>query len=493
MPCRRFIGLVAILLALASPDVAGSEHKLPHILFVLADDLGYGDPRCYNADSRITTPHMDRLAGEGIRFTDAHSPSGVCTPTRYGILTGRYCWRTRLTRGVTHGYDRLLVETDRLTVPKFLARHGYATAAVGKWHLGLGAADPTDYSKPLKPGPLDVGFGSFYGIPASLDMEPYLFVEDDRAVGALTGHTPAGKSQRQGGGGFWRAGPIAEGFRHEDVMPAVTARAAKVIEAHAAARRDQPLFLYVALPTPHDPWLPTSEFAGKSPAGPRGDAVMQTDGSLGEVLAALERAKMADDTLVIFTSDNGGHWTDADARRWAGHRANGPWRGQKSDIHEAGHRVPLIARWPRRIRPGSSSDQTVCLVDLLATCAVIVGDGVGKLPADAAEDSYDILPALLGRAEAGKPVRGPLVLHSGNGLFALRDGDWKFVDGLGSGGFTPPRNVRPKGGEPAGQLYNLRDDPAEQKNVYAENPQIVARMKALLERYKREGRSRLVD
>ena len=479
------VALVGTLLSGTCEAAPGRD--LPNIVFVLADDLGYGDPQCYNAGSRIPTPHIDRLAREGMRFTDAHSPSAVCTPTRYGILTGRYCWRTSRKSGVTNGYDPLLVETDRLTVPKLLTRHGYTTAALGKWHLGLGDAKPTDYTKPLRPGPLQVGFDSFYGIPASLDMDPYLLVEGDRATGALTEQMPAGESQRQDGEGFWRAGLATPGFKHEQVMPAITGRAVKIIEDHAASKREEPLFVYLALSAPHDPWVATREFAGKSGVGPRGDAVMQTDWALGQVLAALERSKLADDTLVIFTSDNGAHWgSAADEDRWGIHRANGPWRGQKSDIHEAGHRVPLVARWPGRVKAGTTSDQTVCLVDLLATCAAITGE---TLPDDAGEDSYSLLPALLDPAET-KPVRGPLLLHSSNGLFALRDGDWKFIDGLGSGGFTPPKNPPPEPGGPTGQLYNLREDPAEQTNLYLEHPEIVTRMHALLDKFKRDGRSR---
>jgi arylsulfatase A-like enzyme len=480
-----FAVIVSAIL-LFSPDVRGSP--APHVIFVLADDLGYGDPGCYNADSKVPTPAIDRLAREGIRFTDAHTPSAVCTPTRYGILTGRYCWRTRLTQGVLQGYSPLLVETDRLTLPKLLAKRGYVTAGIGKWHLGLGNAKRVDYAKPLRPGPLDVVFDSYYGIPASLDMDPYLMFDGEHAVGEVTSDMPPGKSQRQGGNGFWRGGLSVHGFRHVDVMPETTVRAVELINARATAQDGKPLFLYFALSAPHDPWVPTAEFAGKSPAGPRGDAVAQVDAALGEILTALERSHIADDTLVIFTSDNGAHWTDADAKRWGGHRANANWRGQKADIHEAGHRVPFVARWPGHIKPNTTSDQTISLVDMLATLGAAAGEE--QLPPDAGEDSYDVLPAMLGSAPDDKPVRGPLVLHSGHGMFAVRDGDWKFIDGLGSGGFTQPVVEKPTPGGPAGQLYDLKNDPAETKNLYAEKPDVVARMKTLLENYKADGRSR---
>jgi arylsulfatase A-like enzyme len=481
---RTLLALIVATVGFVSSVYAETitPRDLPHIIYLLADDLGFGDPGCYNADSKIPTPNIDRLAKQGMRFTDVHSPSAVCTPTRYGILTGRYCWRTRLSRGVLNGYDRLLVETDRLTLPKMLAKAGYETAGVGKWHLGLSDSTPVDYAKPLRPGPLDVGFGSYFGIPASLDMDPYLVFDGERAVGALADKTPDSKSQRAGGAGFWRGGLMTPGFRHADVMPKLTQRAVQIIERHGAdaSSKSHPLFLYFALSAPHDPWAATAPFAGKSKAGPRGDAVMQVDAALGEILDALDRAEMADDALVIFTSDNGGHWTQADADRWGGHHANGTWRGQKADIYEAGHRIPLVARWPGKIKPETVNDQTVCLVDTMATCAAIAGV---KLPKNAGEDSFDFSPIFF-----GKPApRGPLVLHSGHGLFALRDGDWKFVDGLGSGGFTQPADEKPKPGGSTGQLYNLRDDPGEQKNLFLEKPEIIARMKSTLEQIKRDG------
>ena len=480
------IALATVLLgatALLGAETAASNR--PNIVFILADDLGYGDLSSYNEASKITTENIDRLAAEGIRFTDAHSPSAVCTPTRYGILTGRYSWRTRMKRGVLNGYSPSLINTKRMTVASMLKKLGYATGCVGKWHLGLGTKQKTDYSEPLRPGPNALGFEYFYGIPASLDMAPYLFVENDRPVEAPTDTIAASKRRRTGGGGFWRAGPIAPGFRHIDVLPVLAEKAVAFIERSVARAPDRPFFLYLPLSAPHTPWMPTAQFAGKTGAGEYGDFTFQVDWTVGQVLDALERTGVADNTLVIMTSDNGSNWIQADIDKY-NHRANGSLRGQKADIWEGGHRIPFIARWPGRITAGSTSDQTLCLADFLATTAAIVGV---DLPDDAGEDSYNMLPALLGeRLEA--PIRSSIVHHSVSGVFAIRQGPWKLILGRGSGGFTHPRRIEPGPGEPKGQLYNLARDPSETHNLYADRPAIVARLSALLEKQKREGRSR---
>jgi arylsulfatase A-like enzyme len=452
----------------------------PNIVYVLADDLGWGDLRAYNPDSRIPTPHADRLAGQGIRFTDMHSPSAVCTPTRYGILTGRYCWRTRLEKGVLWGYDTNLIEPGRVTVPAMLKARGYRTAGFGKWHLGLGSGDRADYSRPFNPSPIHHGFDQFYGIPASLDMEPYVWIENDRAVESPTSSTP-GRNQPRGV--FWRAGPMAPSFKFEEVLPAVTRRAVRFIE-DSARKPAQPFFAYVALPSPHTPWLPTGSFRGKSGAGDYGDFVAQTDAALGEILRAIDRAGAAKSTLVIFTSDNGADWRPEDQKRFP-HRANAAWRGRKADIHEAGHRVPFIARWPGTIRSAAIAPQLGCLTDLLATAAAVAG---ATLPADAAEDSFNLLPVLTGDAKA--PPRDAIVHHSNDGMFAIRQGSWKLILGRGSGGFTAPAREPVPGGGPAGQLYDLAADPSESHDQYAAHPEIVERLTALFDRYRREGRSR---
>ena len=472
------------LALLPRPADAANRGTKPNIVVLLADDLGCGDLGCYNRGSKIPTPNMDRLAAQGIRLTDAHAPSAVCTPTRYGILTGRYCWRTRLKRGVLQGYDPLLIEPGRLTVASLLRKQGYATYGIGKWHLGLGDDKRTDYDRPLRPGPLAVGFDSYFGIPASLDMPPYLYFRGDRPVEAATERTDGSKPRREGGAGFWRAGPIAPGFRHADVLPRLANEAVAVLERHARRTPDKPFFLYLALTAPHTPWLPTAEFRGKSKAGPYGDFTVQVDAVVGSIADTLRRLKLEDSTLLIVTSDNGAHWTPADIRKY-GHSASNHRRGQKADAWEGGHRVPLLARWPGTIKPGSTSDELVCLTDLLATCAELVGQ---KLPDNAGEDSESILPVLLGR-KPEQPLHEAVVHHSGGGLFAIRQGDWKLIDGLGSGGFSAPHTEKPKLGGPKGQLYNLAKDPAEKDNVYNSEPEVVKRLAALLARYRQEGHS----
>jgi arylsulfatase A-like enzyme len=473
-----FAALLAALPALA----ADRAPRPPNIVVILADDLGYGDPRCYNKDSRIPTPHIDRLATQGMRFTDAHTPSAVCTPTRYGLLTGRYCWRTSLKRGVLNGYSPLLIEPGRLTVASLLKRRGYVTAGMGKWHLGLGNQKQTDFARPLKPGPNTVGFDSFFGIPASLDMPPYVFFENDRVTEAPSATIEASTMRRNGGKGFWRAGAIAPHFKHIDVLPRIRDKAVAFLGKQAA---DKPFFLYLALTAPHTPWLPTEAFNGKSGAGPYGDFVAQVDATVGRVMKALDDARLSDNTLLIFTSDNGAHWLPTDIAKWK-HRANDGLRGQKADIWDGGHRVPFIARWPGKVRAGSTSNELICLTDLLATVAAVVSE---KLPADAGEDSFNILPVLLGQ-KLERPVREAVVHHSGDGTFGIRQGPWKLAMALGSHGFSDPKNVKPMEGGPKGQLYNLAADPEERDNLWLKKPEIVKRLTALLERYQTEGRSR---
>jgi len=490
------IGAASVAFSGCAGDLRSSQSrktlKTPNIVLILADDLGYGDPTCYKTESKIPTPQIDGLAEQGIRFTDAHTPSGVCTPTRYGLLTGRYCWRSRLKQGVLNGYSEPLIETDRLTIASLLKRHGYNTGCIGKWHLGLGwatrdagtkaAAGNIDWSTPVTYGPPSLGFDYSYIIPASLDMDPYCWLENGRLVEPPTGHTPGSKRQWQGGDGFWRAGPIAPSFDFYAVLPTITTKSVDFLKRQTV---DKSFFLYVPLTAPHTPWMPTNEFRGKTKVDWYGDFVAEVDWAVGQILKAVDDTGRTDNTLVIFASDNGSPCLAEHIDQF-GHRANGPWRGQKSDIHEGGHRVPFICRWPGRIKPGAQSTQTVCVTDMLATFAAVVGD---TLPKDAGPDSYSILPAML-NPDLKEAIREATVHHSGNGMFAIRQGPWKLVQGLGSGGFTAPQRVKPTPGGPEGQLYNLDDDPGEQKNIWVENPEIVNRLSALLERYRQQGYSR---
>ncbi|MFH0947120.1 MAG: arylsulfatase [Planctomycetota bacterium] len=451
----------------------------PNVLLILADDMGIGDVGCYNPDSRIPTPILDRLAAEGVRYVDAHSPAAVCSPSRYGLLTGRYSFRSRMKRGVLWGDDRLLIEPGRETLASMLKKHGYRTAMIGKWHLGLGSFDPaqpgrkTDFSKPFDAGPHTVGFDHVFGVPSALDVPPYVYIEGDHVVQAATKITPGSARRWAGGGGFWRAGPIAPDFSHEEVMPELTRRAVELLRAFADEGKDDPFFLFFSLTAPHTPWVPTKENIGKSKAGYYGDFVAQVDQSVGLLLATLERTGMAEETLVLFTSDNGAHWRQQDVAEY-GHDSHLGYRGMKGDIWEGGHRIPLISRWPGRIAPNEIRAALVGLNDLYATLAELVGHPIAE---GEAEDSVSFLSTLTGNDAR---ERTDLVLHSYDGMFALRLGDWKLIAGLGSGGFTPPVWVQPEREGPYGQLYDLGTDRGERENLYLERPQLVSRMFSLL-------------
>ena len=478
---RRLL-LLSLLSACALPG-ADTGPSRPHIVVILADDLGQGDLGCYNAESKIPTPHMDRVAREGTRFTDAHSPSAVCTPTRYGLLTGRYAWRTRLKSGVLNGRSRALIEEGRPTIASVLGERGYESHVVGKWHLGLGDAQPTDYSKPLKPGPLEVGFDHAFLFPASLDMEPYVYVVDHNVISEPTEDIPGSKHRRQNGGGFWRKGKASPGWDMHAVLPKLAEEACARITAHAEGGTDDSLFLYLPLTAPHTPWLPNKEWEGKTAISHYGDFVAEVDGVVGQVMAALEAGGMAEDTLLVVTSDNGSHWPVSDIKKW-GHDANNGLRGQKADIHEGGHRVPFLVRWPGRVPSGEETDELLCLTDLYATFAAITGE----VPEAGGEDSFDLSRHLRGE-RATEPIRDQIVHHSVRGFFAIRQGPWKLIMKRGSGGFTGPASVEPKEGEPTGQLYHLERDPAETTNVWAEHPEVVAHLEALLNAQRERGRS----
>ncbi len=480
----RFVYCLLLPLLLAGCNPSASEQAgPPNIVLILADDMGYGDPGAYNPDSRIPTPGIDRLAREGMRFTDAHSPSAVCTPTRYGVLTGRYAWRTSLKSGVLWGYSANLIDTARVTVASLLQAEGYTTGGVGKWHLGLGTGDSTNYFADLHPNPSDHGFDYYYGIPASLDMQPYVYFENEKVIETPTAEVEASAHRRQEGGGFWRGGPVAPSFEHVDVLPEITDKSVAFIEAQAAS--EDPFFLYVPLSAPHTPWLPTAPFKDISGAGYYGDFAAQVDASVVEILDALDAQGLADNTIVVYTSDNGAHWYPDDIETF-GHRANLMLRGQKADIWEGGHRVPFVVRWPGVVDADAVSDVLTTHTDLLATFAAVVGTTV---PDGAGEDSFNMLPAWFGQASAA-PIRSSAIHHSLDGMFAIRKGPWKLIEGRGSGGFTQPRRITPESGEPAGQLYNLETDPAEATNLYLEEPAVVADLQALLDQARQDGQTR---
>lgn len=480
-------------------DVRADER--PNIVFILADDLGYGDVGCYNEDSKIPTPHLDGLAREGTRFTDAHAPSSVCTPTRYAVLTGRYAWRTRLQRNVLGPWDRPLIAPERLTVGKLLQQHGYSTACIGKWHLGSTYAtfdgqppssrdNPmtnVDFAQPIAEGPTTRGFDHYFGtfVP---NYPPYCFVENDRCVGL--------PSELATGGLFNIPGPKVRDWKLVNILPEITRHAVQWIDETAKTKR--PFFLYFALTSPHYPVVPAPEFIGTSQAGAYGDFVHQTDWSIGQVLDALKRSGVAENTLVIVASDNGPEITGEvnpgvyDRVQQFGHRSSGELRGAKRDVWEGGHRVPFIARWPGKIPAGVVSDETMCHVDFMATVASILD---AKLPDNAGEDSVNVLPVLLGRPRSA-PARQATVHHSARGKFAIRQGDWVLIDapsGDDNGAHGEPQWLKDQRGytqhNSPGELFNVREDLTERHNYFAEKSQLVDELKMLLEKYKREGRS----
>ncbi len=465
----------------------------PNMIFILADDQGFGDVSALNPESKIPTPNIDRIAKEGMIFEDGHSSSAVCTPTRYSVLTGRYHWRTHLQKGVLGGFSPPLISKGRTTVASLLKENGYKTACIGKWHLGWdwplkdgGKADDggefgkqygkgweVDYEGEIVNGPNDIGFDYFFGISASLDMPPYVFVRN---------RVPTQKATVEKA--FHRKGPAGADFEAVDVLPRITEETVKFIDENA--KGEKPFFVYFPLNAPHTPIVPTPEWNGKSGIKTYGDFTMQVDWTVGEVLKALDRNEIAQDTLIIFTTDNGcspqAKFSELEA---AGHDHNYIYRGHKADIYEGGHRVPFVARWPEKVKAGSRTKQLVGQFDFLATAAEIVGAEVAE---DAAEDSMSFLPVLLGTDK--EPIRQSIVSQSIGGQFAVRDGDWKLCLCPGSGGWSNPRPGRVDLSKyPAIQLFDLSKDPGEQNNVQGDHPDRVEKMKSILKTIIDDGRS----
>jgi arylsulfatase A-like enzyme len=469
--------------------VPGPTRQQPNIVFILADDIGYGDFGCYGA-TKIKTPNVDQLARQGLRFTDAHSAAAVCTPTRYALLTGQYAFRNPLGSHILPGDAPLSIKPGTLTVPAVLKQAGYATAVLGKWHLGLGDRPAAqDWNGDIKPGPLEVGFDQCFIIPATGDRTPCLFVENHRVFN-LDPNDPITvdyKNCRPGHsnpvGGIGRIGDMRGGkaavWKDEAIAATLTARALKFLEQS----KDHPFFLYLATHDIHVPRVPAPQFRGASKAGVRGDAVQEFDWTVGQVMASLDRLRLTDNTLVIVTSDNGGVLDHGDSverdggvESNNGHAFNGPLRGQKGTPYEGGTRVPFIARWPGKIRPGTS-DELVCLVDILATCGALVGR---ELPGDAGPDSFNFLPVLKGE-KLPKPVRSHLVEQAAR--MALRQGPWKFI----SAGNRAAKRAANTG---SAELYNLADDLGEATNLASRNPEKVKELSALLEQICNQPRSR---
>lgn len=457
-----------ILTVLFLSAAVASAAKKPNVVYIICDDLGYGDVHCLApSTSKIPTPNADKLATEGMAFTDAHSGSSVCSPTRYGIMTGRYAWRTRLQRGVVTGFAPSLIDAERETVAGFLKEQGYDTAAIGKWHLDFEYLNPKtgarykqkEHKTPpvgakIPDGPIHRGFDYYHGFHHARNMKAV--IENDRVIA------------------------------HDDeinMLPRLTQKSVEYINSRAS--KEKPFFLYVPLGSPHTPILPSPDWQGKSKLGKYGDFVMQTDNVLGEISAALERHGMTENTLLIFTSDNGCSKT-AGIKELAnkGHIVSAHLRGSKADIWDGGHRIPFIVKWPGKVQPGSTNDQLICLTDLFATLADLAGVPV---PSGTCEDSVSFLPAL-----HGNPIRSSregVVHHSVSGHFAYRQNKWKLILARGSGGWSSPKENQVSDDAPKAQLYNLTKDPGERKNLYREEPELASRLLAQLKRDVTAGRS----
>lgn len=467
-------------MSMVSTSVAADQ---PNIVIILADDLGYGSLNSYGADEAlIRTPNIDRLAKEGRRFTDANTPSSVCSPTRYGLLTGRYDWRTDQKHGVLNTTDPLHINPSRSTLATLLKSAGYRTAAIGKWHLGYGTGK-VDFTKPLSPGPLDIGFDYHFAVPQNHGDASGVYIRNREVVGLRSDRKiPVGKSAY--GRDFM--GIDAPQRIDENVMDELTGDAIRWLEQQPG---EKPFFLYFAPVAIHFPYTPSGKTKGKSGCGLYGDWIHELDLSVGRILDTLDRMKVADNTLVIFTSDNGGVLLDKGDRPEAvayraGLRCNGNWRGRKHSIYEGGFRVPFLVRWPGHVPAGTVCDEMISLVDMYSTIAAVIDRQVAA-DEEVAEDSFNALSAMLG-VPSVKPVRTSMILHSPNGNFAIRQGPWKYIEGKAS---STLKKV-PRRDELHAQLYNLQEDPGEQNNVLNQHPKVAQQLADLLSKQRRAGRSR---
>lgn len=486
----------------------GNDAKMdpPNIVIIFADDMGYGDIKALNPLSKIETPALDQLVAEGISFSNAHASASVCTPSRFGLLTGEYAFRTpEAARGIG-GFTPPVWDTNRISMGTLLQNAGYRTGIVGKWHLGLdwvtkdGKAavldaesghSNVDYSQPVGTGPNDFGFDYSYIHPASLDIPPYVFLENHRILDPevilTTEVYPIRKENTEFSwdkkhsndqavywekGVWWRQGEMSPSFRVEDCLDEITAQGLAFIERQSA---DSPFFLYLPLTGPHTPWLPSEEHKGKSGAGLYGDFVMDIDQVVARIKQQLQAQGLLENTLLIFSSDNGAYWPEEEILLY-GHDSNRGVRGQKGDVWDGGHRVPLLISWPQGIKEKATYPGLVSLTDLFATFGGLLNQ---EMPESAAMDSYSFLPVLQG--DTGFVSRTEMVHHSSSGMFAIRTQEWKFIDGLGSGGFSAPNRLQPEKGGPQGQLYRIREDPYERDNLYANYPQVVEDLKSKLE------------
>ncbi|MCZ6597043.1 MAG: arylsulfatase [Planctomycetota bacterium] len=500
---RTLAGIAFVLLSAFTP-LGAQDARHPNVLILYADDLGYGDLGVQNSGSKIPTPHLDRLASEGLRFTDGHSSSGICSPSRYALLTGRHHWRDF--HGIVGPFGPSKFQPERLTMPEMLQAVGYTTACIGKWHLGwdwdaikkpdaaqtrrndrnVWGPDAFDWTRSIPDGPLAHGFDHYFG-DTVINFPPYCWIQDDKVVQAPDTFmdTSLWKKIKEGN---WecRPGPMITGWDPFQNLPTITAKAVEYI--HARKDEEQPFFLYVAFPSPHAPIIPNDRFDGRSKAGAYGDFVAETDDACGRILAALEESGQAADTLVVFSADNGPeHYAYARDEKYE-HWSAEPFRGLKRDIYEGGHHVPFLVRWPGTVEAGRTSDALVSQVDLMATLAAVVGF---ELPDDAAEDSHDLSPVLRGEADA---VRTSHVHNTNKDVYAIRHGDWLLI--AAKSGYGSRRNAgwEDRHGVPADddgpvELYDLSEDIGQRRNLAQEHPQKVTELQALLVEIHTRGHS----
>lgn len=452
------------------------EKSKPNVLIILADDLGYGDLSSFNPNSKISTPNIDAIAENGMKFTNAHAAGTWCVPSRYGLLTGQYPFRN------DREYTESVISPDRETLGKFLQKNDYRTACVGKWHQGIVNEKNPGKDARLIGGPVDKGFDYFYGIPASLDIPPYYYIENDRYVtypfDSIGDSFSKGWSPIQGA--FWRGGKMPPNFKHETVLQTITGKVNDYLEDYKNQGEDKPFFMYFPMTAPHTPWLPEEKFKNASKAGMYGDFVMQVDHYVGTVMDKLKTLGLSENTIVIFASDNGPVWFPNNVAEY-GHNSVGPLSGMKADVLEGGHRMPFIVRWPEQVAAGTESNTLICFTDIYATIAELLEKPLAK---DAGEDSISFLPLLIGEENKKRPP----VIHSNGGLQSIIYDDWKYIDGKGPGGFTERvmgefPNILPRD-EYEGQLYHLAEDVGERSNLYEENPAKVKELSGLLAKYR---------
>jgi len=482
------LGLITLFYILCSFSLSSADVVKPNIIVILADDMGVDSVAALNDKLGIKTPYLDKLTKQGISFGDAHSGSAVCTPTRYGLLTGRYSWRSRLKKGIVGQWERPLIEAGRLTLPAMLKKEGYHTACIGKWHLGWnwpkkGGGFTTklseiDFSQKIAGGPSAKGFDYYFGDDVP-NWQPFVWIENGKTQGIPDTQLEFAKNYHSG------KGIGMKGWSLEAVLPEITKRSVNYIDQQA--KTDKPFFLFFPMTSPHTPISPSEQFKGKSGISDYADFMMQTDWCVGQLMDAVERNGIANNTLIIFTTDNGtSPKADFVKLRKAGAELQNHWRGNKADALEGGHRVPFIASWPGVIKSGSTSNQIISLVDIMATCAEVVGSG---FPKNAAEDSVSLFPVMKDSTFT-EPLHEAVICHSVSGQFVVRKGDWKIIYSAGSGGWSQPSDrAAKKLNFPKWQLYNLKADPKETKNLIGDNEEKVKEFTAILRRYVENGRS----